>query len=291
LKVGIVATDRNEWHVVRLLGALSERGAEAYVFPATRFLSKVEAAPRVSVRGYTVDDYDAVIVRKVPGGSPEQVFYRMDVLHRLEDLGVYVVNPADAIEKAVDKYYTSALLEDAGIRTPRTVVTERFDEAMEAFEELGGDVVVKPIFGSLGMGMTRVSDVEVAYRIFRALEMIKSVYYVQKFIPHANRDIRAFIVGDRVIASMLRTAETWKTNISSGGAARPYELPPDLVELSLKASETIGLDYSGVDIMVSEEDDVPYVVELNSTPGWQGLQTVTDKDITGLVVDYVLSRI
>ena len=291
MKVGIVASDREEWHVVRLLGALRERGAEAYVLPATRFLSRIEASPRVSVRGYTVDDYDAVIVRKVPGGSPEQVFYRMDVLHRLEDLGVYVVNPADAIEKAVDKYYTSAILEDAGIRTPRTVVTERFDEAIKAFEELGGDVVVKPIFGSLGMGMTRVSDVEVAYRIFRALEMIRSVYYLQEFIPHANRDIRAFVVGGQVVASMLRTAENWKTNISSGGTAKPYELPPDLVELSLRASEAIGLDYSGVDILASEEDGTPYVVELNSTPGWQGLQTVTDKDIAGIVVDYVLSRI
>lgn len=291
MKVGIVASDREEWHVVRLLGALRERGAEAYVLPATRFLSRIEASPRVSVRGYTVDDYDAVIVRKVPGGSPEQVFYRMDVLHRLEDLGVYVVNPADAIEKAVDKYYTSALLEDAGIRTPRTVVTERFDEAMKAFEELGGDVVVKPIFGSLGMGMTRVSDSEVAYRIFRALEMIRSVYYLQEFIPHANRDIRAFVVGDQVVASMLRTAKMWKTNISSGGTARTFELPTDLVELSLRASEAIGLDYSGVDILASEEDGTPYVVELNSTPGWQGLQTVTDKDIAGIAVDYVLSRI
>lgn len=291
MKVGIVASDREEWHVVRLLGALRERGAEAYVLPATRFLSRIEAPPRVSVRGYTVDDYDAVIVRKVPGGSPEQVFYRMDVLHRLEDLGVYVVNPADAIEKAVDKYYTSAILEDAGIRTPRTVVTERFDEAMKAFEELGGDVVVKPIFGSLGMGMMRVSDVEVAYRIFRALEMIRSVYYLQEFIPHANRDIRAFVVGGQVVASMLRTAENWKTNISSGGTARTFELPTDLVKLSLRASEAIGLDYSGVDILASEEDGTPYVVELNSTPGWQGLQTVTDKDIAGIVVDFVLSRI
>jgi RimK family alpha-L-glutamate ligase len=291
LKVGIVASDREEWHVVRLLGTLQERGVEAYVLPATRFLSKVEAAPKVSVRGYMVDDYDAIIVRKVPGGSPEQVFYRMDVLHRLENLGVYVVNPADAIEKAVDKYYTSALLEDAGIKTPKTVVTERFDEAMKAFEELGGDVVVKPIFGSLGMGMTRVSDGEVAYRIFRALEVIRSVYYLQEFIPHANRDIRAFVVDGQVTASMLRTAKIWKTNISSGGTAKPYELPPDLVELSLRASDAIGLDYSGVDIMVSEGNDTPYVVELNSTPGWQGLQMVTEKDIAGIVVDYVLSRI
>jgi len=118
LKVGILASDGGEWHVQQLRGELVRRGVEAHVFPATRFLSRIEARPRVSVRGWGIDDFDAVIVRKVPGGTPEQVFYRMDALHRLEDMGVYVINPAESIERAVDKYYTSAILEDAGIRTP-----------------------------------------------------------------------------------------------------------------------------------------------------------------------------
>ena len=291
LKVGIVASNPKEWHVERLTSELRARGAEAYVLPATRFRSGVGLEPRLSVRGYPIDDYDAVIVRKVPGGTAERVFYRMDALHRLEDLGVYVINPPDAIEVAVDKFYTSARLEDAGIRTPRTVVTETFDEAMKAFEELGGDVVVKPLFGSLGMGMSRVSDVDVAYRIFRALEMTQGVYYIQECIPHGNRDIRAFVIGGEVVASMLRTANDWKTNLSAGGKAESYDLEEELAELSVKASTAIGLEYSGVDILRSEEDGEPYVIELNSTPGWQGLQSVTEKDVTALVVDYLLSKI
>jgi RimK family alpha-L-glutamate ligase len=290
LKVGVVASDRREWHVQRLMEELTNRDVEAYVFPATRFYSKVGSRPRVTVRGYSIDDYDAVIVRKVPGGTAEQVFYRMDVLHRLEDLGVYVINPADAIERAVDKYYTSTLLEDAGIRTPRTVVTESFDEALGAFEELGGDVVVKPLFGSLGMGMTRISDPEVAYRVFRALDMAQSVYYLQEFISHGNEDVRAFVVGGEVVASMLRTAVGWKTNISAGATARPCALDGELVELSVKAAEAIGLDYSGVDILRSEKDGQRYVIELNSTPGWQGLQTVTERNIAGAVVDFILGK-
>ena len=290
LKVGIVASDRKEWHVERLTAELKARGAEAYVLPATRFRSGVGLEPRVSVRGYTIDDYDAVIVRKIPGGTAERVFYRMDVLHRLEDLGVYVINSPDAIEVAVDKFYTSARLEEAGIRTPRTVVTERFDEAMKAFEELGRDVVVKPLFGSLGMGMSRVSDVDVAYRIFRALEMTQGVYYIQECIPHGNRDIRAFVIGGEVVSSMMRTADDWKTNISAGGKAEPYDLEEELVELSVEATAAIGLEYSGVDILRSEDDGEAYVIELNSTPGWQGLQSVTEKDITALVVDYLLSK-
>jgi RimK family alpha-L-glutamate ligase len=291
LKVGIVASDPKEWHVEKLTSELKARGVEAYVLPATRFRSGVGLEPKLSVRGYPIDDYDAVIVRKVPGGTAERVFYRMDALHRLEDLGIYVINPSDSIEIAVDKYYTSARLEYAGIKTPRTVVTERFDEAMMAYEELGGDVIVKPLFGSLGMGMSRVSGEDVAYRIFRALEMAQGVYYLQEYIPHSNRDIRAFVIGGEVVASMLRTADDWKTNISAGGKAEPYDLEDELVELSVEASVVIGLEYSGVDILHSEEDGEPYVIELNSTPGWQGIQTVTERDITALVVDYLLSKI
>ncbi|MCW3990852.1 MAG: RimK family alpha-L-glutamate ligase [Candidatus Bathyarchaeota archaeon] len=291
MKVGIVASDRKEWHVERLNAEFKARGAEVYVLPATRFRSGVGLEPRLSVRGYPIDDYDAVIVRKIPGGTAERVFYRMDALHRLKDLGVYVLNPPDSIEVAVDKYYTSARLEDAGINTPRTVVTERFDEAMKAYEELGGDVVVKPLFGSLGMGMSRISDDDIAYRIFRALEMTQGVYYIQEYIPHGNRDLRAFVIGDEVVASMMRTADDWKTNLSAGGKAEPYDLEEELAELSIEATAAIGLEYSGVDILRSEDDGEAYVIELNSTPGWQGLQSVTEKDITALVVDFLLSKI
>ena len=287
MKVGIIATDRSEWHVQRLTETLEERGAEAYFLPATRLRSAVGLKPKVSVRGYALDDYDAVIVRKVPGGTPEQVFYRMDVLHRLEDLGVCVVNPAESIERAVDKYYTSTLLEDAGLPTPRTVITESSNEAMEAFEELGGDVVVKSLFGSLGAGMTRLSDPEVAYRVFKALELTRSVYYLQEFIPHGGEDVRAFVVGGEVVASMKRRSDDWKTNLSAGGRAEPFELGEDLAELSLRATEAIGLEYSGVDLLRSEVDGRAYVVELNSTPGWEGLQSVSEADIAGRLLDHI----
>ncbi len=291
MKVGIIATDRGEWHVQRLTEKLEERGAEAYFLPATRLRSAVGLKPKVSVRGYALDDYDAVIVRKVPGGTPEQVFYRMDVLHRLEDLGVCVVNPAESIERAVDKYYTSTLLEDAGLPTPRTVITESSKEAMEAFEELGSDVVVKSLFGSLGAGMTRLSDPEVAYRVFKALELARSVYYLQEFIPHGGEDVRAFVVGGEVVASMKRRSDGWKTNLSAGGRAEPFELGEDLAELSLRATEKIGLEYSGVDLLRSKVDGRAYVVELNSTPGWEGLQSVSEVDVAGRLLDHIQSML
>jgi RimK family alpha-L-glutamate ligase len=288
LKVGVIGSDAEEWHIRGLLKGLKGRGAEAYLLPVTRFRSEIGGAPRLSVKSHGVDDYDAVIVRRVPGGSAEQVFYRMDALHRLEDMGVLVVNPALSIERTVDKYYTSALLEDAGIKTPKTIVTESFTEAMKAFEELGGDVVVKPLFGSLGMGITRVSDPDVAHRVLRALEMTKSVYYLQEFIHHPGEDLRVFVIGGEIVASMRRVAQGWKTNISGGGKAKPYKPDAEVTEMSLRAAEALGLEYTGVDVIVSETGEA-YVVELNSTPGWEGLQTVTEVDITEAVVDHVLT--
>ena len=114
----------------------------------------------------------------------------VDALHRLENVRVRIVNSPTVIERTVDKYYTSTLLEDAGLPTPRTIVTERFDEAMAAYHELGGDIVVKPIFGSEGRGIVRVSDPDTAYRVFRALELGRYVYYLQEFVPHGREDIR-----------------------------------------------------------------------------------------------------
>ncbi|MCW4012233.1 MAG: RimK family alpha-L-glutamate ligase [Candidatus Bathyarchaeota archaeon] len=289
MKIGIIGSDRKEWHIKRLLMELENQGAEAYLFPITKMKATIGNKPRLSVKGYPIDDYDAVIVRRVPGGTAEQVFYRMDTLHRLDEMGVRVFNPADSIEKAVDKYYTSALLEEAGIKTPTTIVTESFNEAMKAFKELGEDVIVKPLFGSLGMGITRVTSEDVAYRVFRALEMTKSVFYLQKYIPHKGEDIRVFVIGDEVVASMKRVSDNWKTNISAGAKAVKHQVSKEIQEICLKAARKLGLEYTGVDVIVSEDDI--YVIELNSTPGWEGLQTVTEINITKKLVEHVLSKL
>jgi len=289
LKIGIIGSDRKEWHIKRLLHELGKQGAEVYLLPITKMKAAIGAKPRLSVKGYPIDDYDAVIVRRVPGGTAEQVFYRMDTLHRLDEMGVIVFNPADSIEKAVDKYYTSALLEEAGIKTPRTIVTENFSEAMKVFKELGEDIVVKPLFGSLGMGITRVTSEDLAYRVFRALEMTKSVYYLQEYIPHNGEDIRVFVIGDEVVASMKRVSDNWKTNISTGAKARKHQVSDEIQEICQKAAKKLGLEYTGVDVIVSGDD--VYVIELNSTPGWKGLQTVTEIDITKKLGEYVLSKL
>ncbi len=274
--------------MVALQEALARRGITAPCFPTTRLTAYLAARFRLAADGEPLDKYDVLFVRAVPGGSLEQVIFRVDALHRLENIGVRIINSPTAIERTVDKYYTSTLLEDAGLPTPRTIVTERFDEAMAAFHELGGDVVVKPLFGSEGRGMVRVSDPDIAHRVFRALELGRYVYYLQEFVPHGNRDIRVFVVGEAVVGAMMRQGKSWKTNVAQGADAVPLAVDDELREISLRAARALGADYAGVDILPIEGGGYT-VIEVNGIPGWRGLQIATGVNVADCLVDYVLN--
>lgn len=250
-------------------------------------MARLAARPWLTADAQPLEEFDALFVRIIPGGSLEQVIFRVDALHRLENAGVRVINSPTTVERTVDKYYTSTLLEDAGLLTPRTIVAERFQDAMDAFRELGGDVVVKPIFGAEGRGMVRVSDPDTAYRVFRALELGRYVHYLQAFVPHNQEDIRVFVIGDRAVAGMVRRANSWKTNIAQGAQAAPLSIDEGLAALSIAAARALGADYAGVDILPTEDGHYS-VVEINGIPGWQGLQRATGLDVAELLVDYLL---
>ena len=236
--------------------------------------------------GQRLEDCQALIVRTIPIGSLEQIIFRMDALHRLEHMGMRIMNSPKAIERTVDKYYTDFLLRDAGILTPRTMVTEDFEQALEAFRAMG-DVVVKPLFGSEGKGMRRVSDEDTAYRVFRSLELDRYIFYLQEYIPHGQEDIRAFVVGNRVIAAMRRRGNGWKTNVAQGAQVEAIELPADLQELSIEAARLVGTEYAGVDLMPAEDGRV-YVLEVNSIPGWRGLRKTVSFNVADVIVEYLL---
>jgi RimK family alpha-L-glutamate ligase len=286
MKIGILG-QAGSWHVQALQSALARRDLDVPSFPITRLAARLAASPWFSVMGEPLEEYDILFVRSIPGGSLEQIIFRVDALHRLESTGVRLVNSPSVIERTVDKYYTSALLEAAGLPTPRTVVTERLDDAMAAFHELGGDVVIKPLFGSEGRGMVRASDPDIAYRVFRALELGRYIYYLQEFASHGCQDIRAFVVGGKVVAAMLRRGETWKTNLAQGAAGSPIILDSLAQELAVRAARALGAVYAGVDILPLESGGYS-VIEVNGIPGWQGLQSVTGVDVAGRLVDHLL---
>ena len=152
--VAILAA-RTGWHTEELARALAVRGARAAVFPYETLVASLGSRTRMQAQDTDLLSADAVLTRIIPNGSLEQIVFRVDALHALEDAGVPVMNPPRAIERTVDKFYTSALLARAGLPTPETIVCERSDQAMDAFHALR-DVIVKPLVGSMGLGMVRV---------------------------------------------------------------------------------------------------------------------------------------
>jgi RimK family alpha-L-glutamate ligase len=290
-RVGILSS-RGGWHVDGLRAALEARGIASAVFPITTLVASVGAPDAAPVRAeaHRLERFPLLLVRIIPGGSLEQIVFRMNALHRLEMAGVAIVNPPGAIERTVDKYLTSALLEARGLPTPPTVVTETFDEAMRAFERLGGDVVVKPLFGSGGRGMVRVSDEEVAYRTFQAIDLGRYVYYVQRFVPHGDHDVRVFVVGARVVAAMRRRSPGWRHNVSRGASVEPHAPSPAERRLALEAVAALGLAYAGVDLLPGA-DGTTYVVEVNAIPGWSGLQRTTPVSIADALAAHLEERL
>jgi RimK family alpha-L-glutamate ligase len=275
------------WHARGLIGALAARGHEALAVPATRLESEIDSDGDVHVvgpDGARLDELDLLIVRGLPRGSLEQVIFRMDALHVLAEYGVRCVNSPRAIERTVDKSWAGALLARAGVPTPPTIVCERFDGAMRAFEQLGGDVVVKPLFGSMGNGIVRIEDRDVAHRVFRALELERTVYYVQRTVaPGGHRNLRALVVAGEIAGAMERVSDTWRANVARGARPRAVVVGEAERGLALAATAALGADVAGVDLLVSPDGEA-VVLEVNGIPGWQALQSVCEQDLTALVV-------
>lgn len=270
------------WHVADLLRAAAARGHAARALDFRRLGAGVAIGPA------PLAGFDAVVVRTMPPGSLEQVVFRMDLLGQAEARGVRVLNAPRALEACVDKYLTTARLGAAGLPVPATVVAQDADAALEAFAELGRDVVVKPLFGSEGRGMMRITDDELAWRTFRTLERTGAVMYLQRTVRHPGWDLRVFVLAGRVLASMKRHArgDDWRTNVAQGGRAECVAVEPAQAELALRSAALLGAEAAGVDLMRGPAGEW-YVIEVNAVPGWRALAPVTGVDVAGEIVRHL----
>ncbi len=289
-KIGLITRNAEGWCSLQLRQAMEKHGITPLCFNFAQLVARIKSKPQASL-GETdlMSELSALIIRPIGRGSLEEIIFRMDLLHRLQRQGMLIINPPLAIERSVDKYCALALLEENGLPVPRTIATESHEEALRAFHELGGDVVMKPLFGSRGIGSTRIFDPEIAARIFRTVSFHHGVLYLQEFIPHGVSDVRAFVIGNHVVAAMHRVAETWKTNVSLGAKPMPLKLEKETEDLAVRAAKVIGCKVTGVDIL--ESSNGPVIVELNSQPGWRGLQSVTPVNIAEEIAKYVLSEL
>jgi len=289
-RAGILATG-DRWHVERLAEALRRRGCEPLPLPMDRLSGRAGGPGPAAVDALDapLDGLDALLVRFIPEGSLDQIVFRVDALHALHDAGLPVVNPPRAIERTVDKHWTSQLLARASIPTPATVAAENVEDALAAFRRFG-DVVVKPLLGSGGRGIVRVTDEDLAHRVFRALRLQRAVFYVQEFVPHGRSDLRLLVAGGRVVAAARREADGWKTNVAAGGVMRPHRPAPAEEDLALRAARAVGADYAGVDLL-ERDDGALLVAEVNGIPGWSALQRTTSIDLAGEIAAIVLAKI
>lgn len=231
---------------------------------------------------------DAILVRTMPPGSLEQVVFRMDVLGRLAARGTAIINSPRAIETAVDKYLSTALLAAADLPVPPTITCQTATEAMAAFEVLGCDVVCKPLFGSEGRGLFRLTDPDAAFRAVRMLEQQQAVIYLQQFIDHPGFDVRVLIVGERAFGMRRENPSDWRTNASRGAKCTPYELSDEIRDMARRAARAVSAEIAGVDLLPDGQGRW-HVLEVNAVPGWRALSQALNVDIAREVVDYIAS--
>jgi len=248
------------------------------------------ASTAVRTGQHDLADFSAVLVRTMPPGSLEQVVFRMDALARLEANGTPVINSPRAIEAAVDKYLALAKLQAVGLTIPPTVVCQTTEDAREGFAALGGDVVIKPLFGGEGRGICRVSDPDVAFRTMKTLCQVNAVLYLQKFIDHVGCDLRLFVLGDEVLGIRRRNVDDWRTNISRGAIAEPLVITAELAELARRGARAVGAAIAGVDVL-DGRDGRRWVLEVNAVPGWKALAQALDVDVAARVLNYLETRI
>ncbi len=280
---------RPTWSSRRLLKAIENLGHRPSYIVNSMLSVSIGGTPCSVYLGAKCLDIDAVIVRSIGRNLSLEVFLkRIAVLYQLELEGVTVVNPVNGILRARDKYMSLLLLSVHGIPVPRTILTEDSYVALRFLEEQISKGVVKPLIGSMGLGSFYVDEPDMGFRVFSAISSLGQPIYLQEYIEkNPNRDIRAFVVGDRVVASIYRISNwSWKTNISQGGRAVPAKLDSKAEEIAVKASRTLGLEYSGVDII--EHGNEYYVLEVNVAPQWRGLQSASGVDPAPLIVKHVV---
>jgi [lysine-biosynthesis-protein LysW]---L-2-aminoadipate ligase len=257
------------------------------------------AAERRGVPVVRFDDREVTFGLERPDGLPSVLLNR-SVSHTrsvyagrcFQHYGVPTVNEPDVLELAGDKVRTSLRLQERGVPTPRTVVALSAEAARKAIETVGYPAVLKPAIGSWGRLLAKVDTAEDAEQILEHKEAlaspIHSVFYVQEYVEKPGRDLRAFVVGEEVVAAMFRRSESWRTNSARGAVAEPAPLTPELREMSLRAAEAVGGGVLAVDLMEGKGGLV--VHEVNPTPEFKALQGTTEVDIAEKIVDYALRQ-
>lgn len=235
------------------------------------------------LKGEDITDSDICFIRSFGPGTCEQLTRRISMMEHMEISGIRVVNPCYPFRRARDKYATQYTLASAGLPVALTYTTEDMNLAYRWSDELE-ELVYKPILSSMGKGSLKFDDPDLAYNAWKMLSRLGQPLILQEYLRNPGRDIRVFVVGDHVIGSAYKYGAEgkWKTNVAQGGRMVNEPVPKKILELGVKATQIMGLDYAGVDIIEAEKG--PVILEVNGSPGWQGLKSATGIDVAEKIV-------
>ena len=286
MHIAILSRNRQLYSTRRLIEAAHERGHEVSVIDPLKCVMDVTSRrPSVYYRGETLPRFDAVI----PRIGASITFYALAVLRQFEVMGVYPANESVAIGRSRDKLRCLQLLARAGVGLPVTAFAHSPDDTKTLVKLVGGaPLVLKLLQGTQGRGVVLAETRQAAESVIDAFRELDANFLVQQFIREAGgADIRAFVIGDRVVAAMLRQAKEgeFRSNLHRGGSASVVKLSPQERATAVRAAKTVGLNVAGVDIVRGQ--DGPLVLEVNSSPGLEGIEAATGKDVAGLVIGFL----
>lgn len=290
IKLAILSRAPQAYSTGRLRAAALQRGHRVKVLDTLRFAIDLSGPePDLQYRGRLLSDYDAIL----PRVGTSITYFGTAVVRQFEQMDVYTPNTANGITNSRDKLRATQILSRHNIGMPATAFVHSRADVRLAIEQVGGaPVVIKLLEGTQGIGVILAPEVKIAEAIIETLHSTKQNVLIQSFIAESRgRDIRALVVGDRVVAAMRRVAsgDEFRSNVHRGGTAEPVELTPAYEQAAVRAAQIMGLRVAGVDML--EGNDGPLVMEVNSSPGLEGIETATGLDVAGAIIDFIANQV
>jgi len=290
MKIAILSRSPKAYSTRRLKEAGLKRGHQVKVLNTLRFsISVEEDAPELFFRGKKLSTYDGVI----PRIGASITLYGTAVVRQFEQMGVFVLNTSQSITTSRDKLRSLQVLSRHDIGIPPSAFVRDKRDVLPAIERVGGaPVIIKLLEGTQGIGVILADTVNVAAAIIETLQSTKQNVLIQKFVAESKgRDVRAFVVGDRVVAAMRRTAQgqEFRSNVHRGGMTEKVQLEPVYEQTAVQATQIMGLHVAGVDML--EGSDGPQVMEVNSSPGLEGIESASSMDVAGAIIEYMEEQV
>ena len=286
MKIALLSRNAKLYSTRRLVEAAKARGHEIRILDVLRcYMNITSHRPGIHYKGEEVTAFDAII----PRIGASVTFYGTAVLRQFEMMGVYTLNESVAISRSRDKIRALQLLSRKGIGLPVTGFANKPDDIQDLIKMVGGaPLVIKLLEGTQGIGVVLAENEQAAESVIEAFLGLRASALVQEYVREANgADIRCFVIGDRVVASMKRQGKEgeFRSNIHRGGTASTIRITPEERSTAVRAARTMGLNVCGVDILRSNHG--PVVMEVNSSPGLEGIEKVTGKDIAGMIIEFL----